>query len=146
MNDNEIRDCIDVSIRDEVFESVRSIYHAQYTQLNEIEIISVKEDEVRIKMPLKGKLNSIGFAHGGAVFTVADNAFAFAANLRNEKQIALSGNIVYHRPGAGDELIAVTEKISDTNSVSTYSVKVYCNNKHIATAMFTGFKIKDRKQ
>ena len=144
MNDEEIRSSIDISIRDKVFERVKGIYNAQYTIFNKIRIVSITEDEVRLSMPLENKLNSLLFAHGGATYTVADNAFAFAANLY-EPQIALSGTIVYHRPGTGKELIAVTSKVSDTNSVSTYSVKVYSDEKHIATAMFTGFKIKDRK-
>jgi len=143
MSDDEIRGSIDVSIRNEVFERVRSIYHAQYTIFNGIRIVSITKDETKLRMPLTDKYNSLMFAHGGATYTVADNAFAFAANLY-EKQIALSGNIVYHRPGTGKELVAVTSKVSDTNSVSTYSVKVYCDEKHIATAMFTGFKIKDK--
>ena len=145
MNDDEIRNSIDVSIRSEVFERVKSIYHAQYTLFNGIRIVSITKDEVKLKMPLTDKYNSLMFAHGGATYTIADNAFAFAANIGEDVQIALSGNIVYHRPGAGKELVAVTSKISDTNSVSTYSVKVYCDEKHIATAMFTGFKIKDKK-
>jgi len=145
MNDDEIRKCIDVSIRDKVFENVKEIYNAQYTLFNGIRIVSIKEDEVRLKMPVDGKRNSIGFAHGGAVFTIADNAFAFAVNLTEERQVALSGHIVYHRPGVGKELLAVTSKVSDTNSVSTYDVKVYCDGKHIATATFIGFKVKDKK-
>ncbi|MDR0335033.1 MAG: PaaI family thioesterase [Methanomassiliicoccaceae archaeon] len=144
MRDDEIRDAIDVSIRDEVFENVRSIYHAQYTIFNEIRIDSITRDEVRCSMPMTNKYNSLMFAHGGATYTVADNAFAFAANLF-EKQIALQGNIVYHRPGTGKKLVAVTSKVSETNSVSTYNVKVYSDEKHIATATFIGFKIKDRK-
>jgi len=144
MDDDEIRECIDVSLRDELFERVKMIYSAQYTQFNGISIISISDDEVRLRMPVEGKRNSLGFVHGGAVFTLADNAFAFAANIRGDAQIALSGNIVYHRPGLGKELTAVTSKVSDTNSVSTYIVKVYCDEKHIATSTFIGFKVKDR--
>ncbi|MDR0791594.1 MAG: hotdog fold thioesterase [Methanomassiliicoccaceae archaeon] len=142
MNDDEIRNAIDASLRDRLFERVRGIYNAQYTRFNDITILSISENEVRIRMPLDNKMNSLGFAHGGAIYTVADNAFAFAANMGDTVQIALSGSIIYHKPGQGKELVAVTSKISDTNSVSTYSVKVYCADKHIATATFIGFKVK----
>jgi len=33
--------------------------------------------------------------------------------------------------------------VSETNSVSTYDVKVYCDGRHIATATSIGFKLKD---
>ena len=144
MNDDEIRDSIDASLRDRVFEKVKEIYGAQYTAFNGIRIVSITKDETRLSMSLDNKLNSLLFAHGGAVYTIADNAFAFAANIGDDLQIALSGSIIYHRPGTGKELTAVTSMVSDTNSVSTYNVKVYCDGKHIATATFTGFKIKDR--
>ncbi|MDR0198760.1 MAG: hotdog fold thioesterase [Methanomassiliicoccaceae archaeon] len=145
MNDDEIRNAIDVSLRDQIFQRVKDLYHAQYTVFNDIRIVSITKDEVCLKMSLENKLNSLGFAHGGAVYTIADNAFAFAANMLPEVQMALSGNIVYHRPGAGKELVAVVTKVTETNSVSTYTAKVYCDEKHIATALFVGFKIKDNK-
>ncbi|MDR0778682.1 MAG: PaaI family thioesterase [Methanomassiliicoccaceae archaeon] len=145
MNYEEIRDTIDVSLRDKLSERMVWMYEAQYTRFNDITIVSIGADEVRLRMPLAGKMNSLGFAHGGAIYTIADNAFGFAANMGDIPQIALSGSIIYHRPGQGKELIAVTSKVSDTNSVSTYDVKVYCNDKHIATATFVGFKLKDKK-
>jgi acyl-CoA thioesterase len=145
MNDEEIRETIDVSLREKLFEKMKWMYNAQYTKFNDITIISISADEVRLKMPLCDKMNSLDFAHGGAVYTIADNAFGFAANMGDVNQIALSGSIIYHRPGQGKELVAVTSKVSDTNSVSTYNVKVYCDDKHIATATFIGFKLRDRR-
>ena len=145
MNDEEIRNSIDVSLRNELFEKVREIHNAPYARLNGIDIISIKQDEVCTKMSLEGKINSIGFAHGAATFAIADHTFAFASNLWSERQTALSCNIVYHRPGIGKELTAVSSKISETRSVSVYSIAVHCDGKHIATATCIGFKIKDKK-
>jgi len=144
MDDDEIRDSIDVSIRDKVFEQVRVIQSAPFSRHNDVRIVSVTEDEVRTRMSLEGRTNSLGYAHGGAIFTLADDTFAFAANLKEEYQVAMSGSIIYHKPGVGKELTAVSSKVNETNSVSTYSVKVFCDGKHIATATFMGFKIKDR--
>ena len=145
MNDNDIRNSIEPELRDELFEIVKKVQSAPYARHNGICVDSVNMNEVRTRMPLdESKMNSIGFAHGAAVFAIADHTFGFAANLRNESQIVLSSNIVYHRPGVGKELTAVSSRVSDTNSVSTYEIKIYCDGKHIATATFIGFKMKDR--
>ena len=146
MDDNEIRNAIDPSLRDKIFDVIKAVHHAPYSRLNDIDLVSITPDEVKCKMAVTDdKMNSIGVVHGAAIFAIADCAFAFAANLHGEKQTALSGNIVYHRPGVGKELVATTSKVSDTNSVSTYHVTVYCDGRHIATATFVGFKLKDRK-
>ncbi|MCL2608107.1 MAG: PaaI family thioesterase [Methanomassiliicoccaceae archaeon] len=145
MNDDDIRNSIEPELRDELFEIVKLVQSAPYARSNGICVVSVKRNEVRTRMPLdESKMNSIGFAHGAAVFAIADHTFAFAANLQGEAQIVLSSNIVYHRPGTGKELTAVSLRVSDTNTVSTYDIKIYCDGKHIATAAFIGFKMKDR--
>jgi len=146
MDDEEIRALIDPAVRDEIFDVVKEIHNAPYARFNGIETVSVSMDEVVTRMKVTDdKMNSIRFVHGAAVFAIADHTFAFAANLGKYRQIALSSSIIYHRPGIGDELTAVSSRVSETNSVSTYIVKVYCDGKHIATATSVGFKIKDRK-
>lgn len=146
MNDDEIRALIEPSVRDELFDVVKEIHNAPYARVNNIETISVSREEIRTRMMLtEDKMNSVGRAHGAAVFALADHTFAFAANLGKERQTALSVSIIYHRPGIGKELTAVSAKVSETNSLSTYDVRVYCDGKHIATATSIGFKQKDKK-
>ena len=146
MNDEDILNSIDEAVRGELFDVVKEIHNAPYARLNDIDVVSVSKDKVTVRMALSGdKKNSIGYAHGAAIFMIADQAFAFAANLGQKRQIALSSSITYHRPGIGNELTAVSERISETNSVSTYIVKIYCDGKHIATATSVGFKIELRK-
>jgi acyl-CoA thioesterase len=144
MDDREISDAIDPPLRSQLFEKVKNIYGAPFSLLLGIDIISIKMDEIRLRMSLDRKMNSVGFAHGGSIFAIADQTFAYACNLCNEDQIALSSNIVYHKPGFGKELTTVSSRVSETNSVSTYSIMIYCDGKHIATATFVGFKVKGR--
>ncbi|MCL2786171.1 MAG: PaaI family thioesterase [Methanomassiliicoccaceae archaeon] len=144
MNDDEIRAIIDPQVRDELFDVVKEIHNAPYARLNGIETVSVSKDEIRTRMKLiDNKMNSVERAHGAAVFALADHTFALAANLGEYRQTALSVSIIYHRPGIGNELTAVSSMVSETNSVSTYDVKVYCDGRHIATATSIGFKLKD---
>jgi acyl-CoA thioesterase len=144
MDDDEMRALIDPQVCDELFDVVKEIHNAPYARLNDIDTVSVSKDEIRTRMMLTGdKMNSVGRAHGAAIFALADHTFALAANLGEYRQTALSVSIIYHRPGIGRELTAVSSRVSETNSVSTYDVKVYCDGKHIATATSIGFKLKE---
>lgn len=44
-------------------------------------------------------VNGHGFAHGGFIFTLADSAFAFACNSRNQRHVAQTCQISYVAPG-----------------------------------------------
>lgn len=99
-----------------------------------------KDGEVRLTMDASDKLNAVGGAHGGAIFTLADQAFAVAGNLSEEPQVALCANINYLRPGKG-MLEAVARKTSETRRTSLYEVRVYDDGELIAVFQGTGYKL-----
>ncbi len=110
-----------------------------------IRTVSISEGEVRVAMDAGDKLNAVGGAHGGAVFTLADQAFALASNLEAWPQVALVASINYLRPGKG-MLEAVARKTSETNRTSIYEVKVFDDGELIAIFQGTGYKLNgDRK-
>jgi acyl-CoA thioesterase len=60
-----------------------------------------------ISMPLiLATLNGYGNAHGGAVFFLADTAFAYACNSRNAATVAQAGSITFPSPGVAGERIS----------------------------------------
>jgi len=75
-------------------------------------------------------LNAGGTTQGGAVFTLADFAFAVAANLSDLKAdnnaitISQSGNILFFHPAKGDKLIARTICLQKGRKISVYRVTV----------------------
>jgi acyl-CoA thioesterase len=102
---------------------------------------SVTEDgEVRVTMGAGDKLNAVGFAHGGAVFALADQAFGLASNLGKEPQVALCASINYLKPGKG-ALEAVAVKTFETRRTSLYEVRVYDEGELIAVFQGTGYKL-----
>jgi acyl-CoA thioesterase len=110
-----------------------------------IRTVSISEGEVRVAMDAGDKLNAVGGAHGGAVFTLADQAFALASNLEAWPQVALVASINYLRPGKG-MLEAVARKTLETNRTSLYEVKVFDDGELIAVFQGTGYKLNgDRK-
>jgi acyl-CoA thioesterase len=78
-------------------------------------------------------VNGQRIAHGGFIFTLADSAFAFACNSRNEKAVAAQGNITFIRPGKlGDLLVATAREISRSARSGIYDVRVTVGDEVIA--------------
>jgi acyl-CoA thioesterase len=61
-----------------------------------------------LEMPIREDMvNGHGMAHGGFVFSLADSAFAFACNSRNQVTVAQGCDIVFIAPARrGDLLVA----------------------------------------
>lgn len=69
--------------------------------------------------------NGIGMCHGGVSFALADSAFAFACNSRNQRAVAQSNTISYLAPAEqGDVLTATAEEVSLIGRTGIYDVRV----------------------
>ncbi|MEM9342310.1 MAG: hydroxyphenylacetyl-CoA thioesterase PaaI [Pseudomonadota bacterium] len=69
--------------------------------------------------------NGHGMCHGGVIFALADSAFAFACNSRNQSSVAQHNTITYVAPGKlGDRLIAVAREVSLSGRSGIYDVSV----------------------
>jgi acyl-CoA thioesterase len=70
-------------------------------------------------------LNAYGTAHGGVIFTLADTAFAYACNGRNETTVAAHAAITFLSPGREGETLAaeaVEQAIEGRSGVYTVTV------------------------
>ncbi|MHC1679816.1 MAG: PaaI family thioesterase [Methanomassiliicoccales archaeon] len=125
----------------EVCERLRKIMDVRYVIDLGIRTESISEDgEVVCTMDASDKINAMGGAHGGAVFTLADQAFALACNMGPEPQVALCISINYLKPGKG-KLRAVARMVSQTRRTSLCEVKVFEDGELIATFQGTGYKL-----
>lgn len=69
--------------------------------------------------------NGHGICHGGVTFSLADSAFAFACNSRNQATVAQHNLISYLAPGrAGDRLRAEAVEVSLQGRSGIYDIKV----------------------
>ena len=69
--------------------------------------------------------NGFGMCHGGVTFALADSAFAFACNSRNQRTVAQHNSITYLAPGEmGDILTATAKEVSMSGRSGIYDVKV----------------------
>ncbi|SMX42585.1 hydroxyphenylacetyl-CoA thioesterase PaaI [Octadecabacter ascidiaceicola] len=73
----------------------------------------------------KHHTNGLGNCHGGIIFALADSAFAFACNSRNQATVAQHNSITYIVPGKlGDTLIATAHEVSLSGRSGIYDVSV----------------------
>lgn len=91
----------------------------------------------------KHHLNAGGIVQGGAIFTLADFAFAVASNLEDLKAdqraitVNQSCNMVFFRPAKGDKLIATAACLHKGHKMSVYRVLV-TDNTGLDVAEMTG--------
>lgn len=102
-------------------------------------IEEAREGYARVRMSLRADmLNGHGGAHGGMIFALADTAFAYACNSRNETTVAQSATIAFLAPAAaGDVLVAEAREASRSGRSGVYHVAV-ADADGRAIAEFTG--------
>jgi acyl-CoA thioesterase len=104
-----------------------------------ITIDDAREGYAAIRMTLReDMLNGHRIAHGGMIFALADTAFAYACNSRNETSVAQSATISFLAPAAaGDVLIAEAKEQARSGRSGVYQVSVRTTDGRVI-AEFTG--------
>lgn len=104
-----------------------------------IRLVAVAPGTARAKMTVRREhLNGIATCHGGAIFTLADFAFAAACNSHGTVAVALSVNITFLTAArSGDVLTATVEEIAKKKKVGDYLIRV-TNRKKELVALFHG--------
>ncbi len=104
-----------------------------------MELIDVDEARAELKLTVRPEhVNGHGICHGGVIFSLADSAFAFACNSRNQSTVAHQNSIIYLAPGRlNDTLTAHAREISLTGRTGVTDVTV-TNQDNIVIAEFRG--------
>ncbi|WP_025769900.1 hydroxyphenylacetyl-CoA thioesterase PaaI [Thioalkalivibrio sp. HK1] len=91
-----------------------------------IDLIEVDEGQAVVEMKIEPHhCNGHGLCHGGVIFTLADSAFQFACNSRNESTLAQHNVISYiHFAHAGDILRATAREVSAKGRNGIFDVNV----------------------
>ncbi len=86
--------------------------------------------------------NAMGNVMGGALFTLADFAFAVAANWENAGTVSLSSSISYNGVAKGNKVIASAECVKDGRSTCCYIIELKDDlDNLVATVVMNGFKM-----
>lgn len=115
------------------------MHHDAFSRWLGIEVLEVKEGYSRIRMTLRDEmLNGFGIIHGGVAFSLADSAFAFACNNRNNLSVALDTSITFTKATKpGEVLTAEARELHNGRSTGLYHITVN-NYSGDAVAHFKG--------
>lgn len=113
--------------------------HDLFSQWLGIRILEIREGYSRIEMTIRPEMiNGFGIIHGGVTFSLADSAFAFACNNRNQLSVALDTSINFLKAvQVADVLVAEAREIHNGKSTGLYHIEV-SNQRQEPVAQFKG--------
>ena len=111
-----------------------------------IKIIKVDKGYAVTQMEIsENHLNGVGIVQGGAIFTLADYAFAVASNSKGFVTVGINANISYFKSPKGKLLTAEAKEISSSRKLCNYIVDIFDdNNDLIAKFNATGYIKNDK--
>ena len=126
--DLQARQVVDTMMTDDLF-----------SQWLGITILEIREGYAKIQMTLRNEMiNGLGTIHGGIAFSLADSAFAFACNNRNNLSVALDTSINFTKATRpGDVLTAETKELHNGRSTGLYIITI-TNQRGEPVAHFKG--------
>jgi acyl-CoA thioesterase len=90
-----------------------------------IELVAMELGYAKAKLKIEEHhLNSARLVHGGAIFTLADLAFAAAATSYGNIALAINANINFIRGAKGGTIFAEAKEVASHPKLGTYSVRV----------------------
>ena len=106
----------------------------------DIRIEEARVGYCRLSMAVRDDmLNGHRIAHGGMVFALADTAFAYVCNGRNERAVAAQASIIFLGSAeAGETLVAEGEELAAAGRSGVTRVSVKTDDGR-AIAEFTGY-------
>ena len=103
-----------------------------------IEILEIKKGFCKAKLEIEDKhLNAANVVQGGAIFTLADFAFAVASNSQGRLALAINANISFLKGKSTGTLFATATELSDPRRIGAYDVLI-TDEKEETIARFNG--------
>lgn len=115
----------------------------RFPQLLGMEVLEIGPGFAKVAMDFQESMTNIfGMLHGGAVFSLLDEAFQLACNAHGEVAVALQLSIYYLAPAeAGARLLAEVTESNATRKTALYDAVVYqADGKRIATGQALAYR------
>jgi acyl-CoA thioesterase len=118
-----------------------------FRELLGIRVLDVKDGYAKVSLKIsKEHTNFLGATHGGAIFTLADCAFAEAVNFGDKVAVAVQVSINFLRPSSeGDVLIAEASKVSEGKTFALYNITISKEDKLVALFSGLAYKLQPEK-
>ncbi len=116
-----------------------------FAKLLGIRLLDLNEGYALCEMKYTGDMDNIyGSAHGGALFSLIDEAFEISSNSHDRISVALNMNITYIKPPKKDTILrAESKEIYRTKRTASYNITVKDDEDLIAVCQALVF-IKDQ--
>jgi acyl-CoA thioesterase len=93
---------------------------------NGMRLIDVKPGYAQARMDISSRhRNGFGAVMGGALFTLADYAFAAASNAKGNATVSSNASISYFLPPKGQFVTAKASEVSSGRRLCTYNVDIF---------------------
>jgi acyl-CoA thioesterase len=103
----------------------RCLKNDRFAERTNVELLTVSPGHATTKMVLHPHhLNGLGSVQGGAIFTLADFAFAAACNSHGTVAVALNVSITFLKAATTGTLWAEAREVSKNFKVGSYAVEV----------------------
>jgi acyl-CoA thioesterase len=97
----------------------------QFAQLAGIQLLEAAAGKAKAAMEIRPEhLNCHQAVHGGAIFTLADLAFAAASNSHGKLAVAINASISFMKAARAGRLMAEAKEITSTPKLATYTVNI----------------------
>jgi acyl-CoA thioesterase len=118
----------------------------KFAERANIKLLSVALGQARAKMTLHPHhLNGYGTVQGGAIFTLADFAFAAASNSHGNVAVAINVSITFMKAGTTGTLWAEAREVSKNFKLGSYTVEVKDDQGELV-AVFQGLAYRKSEQ
>jgi acyl-CoA thioesterase len=109
-----------------IMEDIKQFFtQDRYAKLSGIELLSVSAGHAVAQMPIQPHhLNAVGCVQGGAIFTLADLAFAAASNAHGKVAVAINVSITYMKAATSGTLRAEAREVSANPKLGSYTVNI----------------------
>jgi len=127
--------------------TARDIFsHDRYAALTGIEIIDAGKGYCKTRLIIQDKyLNAANVVHGGAIFTLADLAFAVASNSHGQLALAINVNISFLMSKSQGTLYATATEVDEPKRLGAYDVLVTDEQEKIV-ARFNGIVYRKKQK
>jgi acyl-CoA thioesterase len=107
-------------------EALRKFFDGdQFAKRADIELVSISPGQATARMRLQPyHWNGIQNVQGGAIFTLADFAFAAASNSHGTVAVAINVNITFMKAAKDGTLTAEARELSKNHRLGSYQVEV----------------------
>lgn len=94
-----------------------------YARFLGMELEELREGYARVRMTIRDNYHNIfATAHGGALFSLLDEAFELACNSHVEDAVAISVTVHYVKPVIEGEVIAEAREVALTTRTGIYDI------------------------